>query len=124
MGQRVRRLSSPGGEDTGEGEGQEQRGGEAGGGEKRGERRRQAQLLQIHKELQNVEVILLLCVSPLSSHLHVRLQSLPPLSTGFVQQVDWSDPPRSPFLPCLYKLLVRSVIPSLCLSGPRKSGNF
>lgn len=68
MGQRVRRLSSPGGEDRGEGEGQEDRGGggETGGGEKREERRRQAQLLQIHRELQNVEVIshapLLLCL--------------------------------------------------------------
>lgn len=59
MGQRVRRLSSPGGEERGEGEGQEERGGETGGGERREERRRQAQLLQIHRELQNVEVILL-----------------------------------------------------------------
>ncbi|XP_070782416.1 inositol-trisphosphate 3-kinase B [Enoplosus armatus] len=56
VGQRVRRLSSPGGEERGEGEGQEERGGELGGGEKREERRRQAQLLQIHRELQNVEV--------------------------------------------------------------------
>ncbi|TMS12399.1 Inositol-trisphosphate 3-kinase B [Larimichthys crocea] len=58
VGQRVRRLSSPGGEDRVEGEGQEDRGGggETGGGEKREERRRQAQLLQIHRELQNVEV--------------------------------------------------------------------
>nr|XP_046229118.1 inositol-trisphosphate 3-kinase B isoform X2 [Scatophagus argus]XP_046229119.1 inositol-trisphosphate 3-kinase B isoform X2 [Scatophagus argus] len=55
VGQRVRRLSSPGGEERGEGEGQEERGGET-GGEKREERRRQAQLLQIHKELQNVKV--------------------------------------------------------------------
>lgn len=66
MGQRVRRLSSPGGEERGEGEGQEERGGDTGGGEKREERRRQAQLLQIHRELQNVEVIshvpLLLCL--------------------------------------------------------------
>lgn len=57
MGQRVRRLSSPGCEERGEGEAQEERGGETGGGEKREERRRQAQLLQIHRELQNVEVI-------------------------------------------------------------------
>ncbi|XP_074470891.1 inositol-trisphosphate 3-kinase B-like isoform X2 [Sebastes fasciatus] len=56
VGQRVRRLSSPGGEERGEGEGQEERGGETGGGERREERRRQAQLLQIHRELQNVEV--------------------------------------------------------------------
>ncbi|XP_029902670.1 inositol-trisphosphate 3-kinase B-like [Myripristis murdjan] len=48
VGQRVRRLSSPGGE--------EERGGETLGGERRGEQRRQAQLLQIHRELQNVEV--------------------------------------------------------------------
>lgn len=58
MGQRVRRLSSPGGEDRVEGDRQEERGGEAGGGERREEKRRQAQLLQIHRELQNVEVIL------------------------------------------------------------------
>lgn len=56
MGQRVRRLSSSGGEERGEGDGQEERGGETGGGERREERRRQAQLLQIHRELQNVEV--------------------------------------------------------------------
>ncbi|XP_029352791.1 inositol-trisphosphate 3-kinase B isoform X2 [Echeneis naucrates] len=56
VGQRVRRLSSPGGEERGEGEEQDERGGETGGGEKREERRRQAQLLQIHRELQNVEV--------------------------------------------------------------------
>ncbi|XP_073349375.1 uncharacterized protein itpkb isoform X2 [Pagrus major] len=56
VGQRVRRLSSPGCEERGEGEAQEERGGETGGGEKREERRRQAQLLQIHRELQNVEV--------------------------------------------------------------------
>ncbi|XP_034060253.1 inositol-trisphosphate 3-kinase B isoform X2 [Gymnodraco acuticeps] len=57
VGQRVRRLSSSGGEERGEGEGQEERGGgETGGGEKREDRRRQAQLLQIHRELQNVEV--------------------------------------------------------------------
>lgn len=66
MGQRVRRLSSPGREEKGEGEGQEERGGETGEGERREERRRQAQLLQIHRELQNVEVILhvplLLCL--------------------------------------------------------------
>lgn len=64
MGQRVRRLSSPGGEERGGGEGQEERGGET--GEKREDRRRQAQLLQIHRELQNVEVPLLClagCVS-------------------------------------------------------------
>ncbi|XP_041814890.1 inositol-trisphosphate 3-kinase B isoform X2 [Chelmon rostratus] len=54
VGQRVRRLSSPGGEERGGGEGQEERGGET--GEKREDRRRQAQLLQIHRELQNVEV--------------------------------------------------------------------
>ncbi|KAK1888554.1 UPF0329 protein [Dissostichus eleginoides] len=54
---RVRRLSSSGGEERGEGEGQEERGGgDTGGGEKREDRRRQAQLLQIHRELQNVEV--------------------------------------------------------------------
>lgn len=56
VGQRVRRLSSPGCEERGEGEGQEERGGETGGGERREDRRRQAQLLQIHRELQNVEV--------------------------------------------------------------------
>ncbi|XP_034555922.1 inositol-trisphosphate 3-kinase B isoform X2 [Notolabrus celidotus] len=56
VGQRVRRLSSPGCEERGDGEGQEERGGETGGGERREERRRQAQLLQIHRELQNVEV--------------------------------------------------------------------
>ncbi|XP_044233242.1 inositol-trisphosphate 3-kinase B isoform X1 [Thunnus albacares] len=56
VGQRVRRLSSPGGEESGEGEVQEERGGETGGGERREDRRRQAQLLQIHRELQNVEV--------------------------------------------------------------------
>ncbi|XP_042359162.1 inositol-trisphosphate 3-kinase B isoform X2 [Plectropomus leopardus] len=56
VGQRVRRLSSPGGEERGEGDWQEERGGETGGGERREERRRQAQLLQIHRELQNVEV--------------------------------------------------------------------
>lgn len=53
MGQRVRRLSSSGCEDRGEAEGQEERPGES---ERREERRRQAQLLQIHRELQNVEV--------------------------------------------------------------------
>ncbi|KAM8832690.1 uncharacterized protein AB9W97_003664 isoform 2-T2 [Spinachia spinachia] len=57
VGQRVRRLSSSGGEDRGEGEGREERGGgEAAEGERREERRRQAQQLQIHRELQNVEV--------------------------------------------------------------------
>ncbi|XP_028997954.1 inositol-trisphosphate 3-kinase B [Betta splendens] len=56
VGQRVRRLSSSGGEDRGEGDGQEERGGEAGAAERREEKRRQAQLLQIHRELQNVEV--------------------------------------------------------------------
>ncbi|CAK6962560.1 inositol-trisphosphate 3-kinase B isoform X1 [Scomber scombrus] len=58
VGQRVRRLSSPSGEESGEGEGSEERGGETGGGggERREDRRRQAQLLQIHRELQNVEV--------------------------------------------------------------------
>ncbi|KAM7395607.1 hypothetical protein PAMA_007057 [Pampus argenteus] len=56
VGQRVRRLSSPSGEESGEGEGQEERGGETVGGERREDRRRQAQLLQIHRELQNVEV--------------------------------------------------------------------
>ncbi|XP_034383739.1 inositol-trisphosphate 3-kinase B isoform X2 [Cyclopterus lumpus] len=56
VGQRVRRLSSPGGEERGEGEGQEERAGETAEGERREERRRQAQLLQIHRELQNVEV--------------------------------------------------------------------
>ncbi|KAK7907285.1 hypothetical protein WMY93_015897 [Mugilogobius chulae] len=53
VGQRVRRLSSPGCEDRGEAEGQEERPGES---ENREDRRRQAQLLQIHRELQNVEV--------------------------------------------------------------------
>lgn len=53
MGQRVRRLSSSGCEDRGEAEGQEERPGES---DSREERRRQAQLLQIHRELQNVEV--------------------------------------------------------------------
>ncbi|XP_068433124.1 inositol-trisphosphate 3-kinase B isoform X2 [Clinocottus analis] len=56
VGQRVRRLSSSGGEERGEGEGREERAGEAAEGERREERRRQAQLLQIHRELQNVEV--------------------------------------------------------------------
>lgn len=56
VGQRVRRLSSPGGEEREEGERQEDWGGETAGGERREERRRQAQLLQIHRELQNVEV--------------------------------------------------------------------
>nr|XP_020459476.1 inositol-trisphosphate 3-kinase B isoform X2 [Monopterus albus] len=56
VGRRVRRLSSPGGEGKGEGDGQEESRGETGGGERREERRRQAQLLQIHRELQNVEV--------------------------------------------------------------------
>lgn len=59
MSQRVRRLSAAGGEERGDGDGPEERPGEAGGGEKREERRRQAQLLQLHRELQNVEVILL-----------------------------------------------------------------
>lgn len=59
MGQRVRRLSSSGGEDRGEGEGPEEvGGGETAEGDRREERRRQAQQLQIHRELQNVEVIL------------------------------------------------------------------
>ncbi|XP_026197184.1 inositol-trisphosphate 3-kinase B isoform X2 [Anabas testudineus] len=56
VGQRVRRLSSSGGEGRVEGDGQEERGGETRGGERREEKRRQAQLLQIHRELQNVEV--------------------------------------------------------------------
>lgn len=56
MGQRVRRLSSSSGEDRREGDGQEQREGEAGEVWRREERRRQAQQLQIHRELQNVEV--------------------------------------------------------------------
>lgn len=71
MGQRVRRLSSPGGEDRVDEDGHEERGRETGGGEKREERRRQAQLLQIHRELQNVEVIrpvLFNCVHPHSQH--------------------------------------------------------
>lgn len=55
VGRRVRRLSSPGAEEGGEGDGQAERRGQA-GGERREERRRQAQLLQIHRELQNVEV--------------------------------------------------------------------
>ncbi|KAM3860988.1 inositol-trisphosphate 3-kinase A-like [Diretmus argenteus] len=54
VGQRVRRLSSSGGEEGGGGE--DERGGEKEEGEKRGERRRQVQLLQLHRELQNVEV--------------------------------------------------------------------
>lgn len=58
MGQRVRRLSSPSGEERGGGEG----GGGPEEGEKREERRRQAQLLQIHRELQNVEVIFGFCL--------------------------------------------------------------
>ncbi|XP_072296942.1 inositol-trisphosphate 3-kinase A isoform X2 [Eucyclogobius newberryi] len=53
VGQRVRRLSSPGCEDRWEAEGQEERPAES---ESREDRRRQAQLLQIHRELQNVEV--------------------------------------------------------------------
>lgn len=53
MGQRVRHLS---GEERGEGDGQEESGGEARRGEWREEQRRQAQQLQIHRELQNVEV--------------------------------------------------------------------
>ncbi|XP_061125724.1 inositol-trisphosphate 3-kinase B [Syngnathus typhle] len=53
VGRRVRRLSSPG---TGEEEEDLLAGGGGGGGEKQEERRRQAQLLQINKELQNVEV--------------------------------------------------------------------
>ncbi|CAG5928184.1 unnamed protein product, partial [Menidia menidia] len=48
VGQRVRRLS---GEESGGGDGQAET-----GGERREDRRRQAQLLQIHRELQNVEV--------------------------------------------------------------------
>ncbi|XP_077949805.1 inositol-trisphosphate 3-kinase B isoform X2 [Gasterosteus aculeatus] len=57
VGQRVRRLSSSGGEDRGEGEGPEEvGGGETAEGDRREERRRQAQQLQIHRELQNVEV--------------------------------------------------------------------
>lgn len=54
VGQRVRRLSSSGCEgDRGEAEGHEEHPGES---ESREKRRRQAQLLQIHRELQNVEV--------------------------------------------------------------------
>lgn len=68
MGQRVRRLSSSGGEERGEGDGNEERGGETGGGGRREERRRQAQLLQIHRELQNVEVILHVLFSCVYSH--------------------------------------------------------
>ncbi|KAM9354018.1 inositol-trisphosphate 3-kinase B [Pholidichthys leucotaenia] len=56
VGQRVRRLSSSGCEERGEGDRPEDRGGETGAGERREERRRQVQLLQIHRELQNVEV--------------------------------------------------------------------
>ncbi|XP_069371728.1 inositol-trisphosphate 3-kinase B isoform X2 [Paralichthys olivaceus] len=56
VGQRVRRLSSPSGEESGEGDGLDERGGETGEGGRREERRRQAQLLQISRELQNVEV--------------------------------------------------------------------
>ncbi|XP_023134572.2 inositol-trisphosphate 3-kinase B isoform X2 [Amphiprion ocellaris] len=51
VGQRVRRLSGEEG-----GDGRQERGGEPGGGERREERRRQAQQLQINRELQNVEV--------------------------------------------------------------------
>lgn len=58
VGQRVRRLSSSGCEDRGEAEGEEDWPGELGWPEKRDDQRRQAQLLQIHRELQNVEVIL------------------------------------------------------------------
>lgn len=57
VSQRVRRLSAAGGEERGDGDGLQERGKSA-GEEKREERRRQAQLLQIHRELQNVEVIL------------------------------------------------------------------
>ncbi|XP_036066468.1 inositol-trisphosphate 3-kinase B isoform X2 [Oryzias melastigma] len=53
VGQRVRCLS---GENPGEGGGEEESGGEARREEKREDVRRQAQLEQIHKELQNVEV--------------------------------------------------------------------
>lgn len=56
VGQRVRRLSSSGCEDRGEAEGEEDWPGELGWPEKRDDQRRQAQLLQIHRELQNVEV--------------------------------------------------------------------
>ncbi|CAL8393928.1 unnamed protein product [Arctogadus glacialis] len=56
VGRRVRRLSSPGavGEESEAGDGGAGEEEERGGGEGR---RRQAQLLQIHRELQNVEVI-------------------------------------------------------------------
>lgn len=57
MSQRVRRLSAAGGEERRDGDGPAERG-EVAGEEKREERRRQAQLLQIHRELQNVEVVL------------------------------------------------------------------
>lgn len=57
MSQRVRRLSAAGGEERRDGDGPQERG-EWAGEEKREERRRQAQLLQIHRELQNVEVLL------------------------------------------------------------------
>lgn len=50
----MRRLSAAGGEERRDGDSPEERGADLGGGEKR----RQAQLLQIHRELQNVEVIL------------------------------------------------------------------
>lgn len=57
MSQRVRRLSAAGGEERRDGDGPQERG-ESAGEEKPEERRRQAQLLQIHRELQNVEVVL------------------------------------------------------------------
>ncbi|XP_061785361.1 inositol-trisphosphate 3-kinase A [Nerophis lumbriciformis] len=53
VGQRVRRLSSPGCEERAE---QEELGALGGCGVKQEEKRRQDQLLQIHRELQNVEV--------------------------------------------------------------------
>ncbi|XP_076021376.1 inositol-trisphosphate 3-kinase A-like isoform X2 [Genypterus blacodes] len=57
VGQRVRRLSSPGGEEGCGGDGVEEEEEERGrGAVRREERRRQVQLLQIHRELQNVEV--------------------------------------------------------------------
>ncbi|XP_028253268.1 inositol-trisphosphate 3-kinase B [Parambassis ranga] len=82
VGQRVRRLSSPGGEEGEEGRGKEERGGETWGGERREERRRQAQLLQIHRELQNVEVkgkvgIFEAHISGIRAQVHGELQRSP-----------------------------------------------
>lgn len=98
MGQRVRRLSSPSGEEQGEGgAGQEERGGET-EGEKREERRRQAQLLQIHRELQNVEVtvgflsLLCLLIEMITvCVIHVKLNVTHWKSVGFVANLYLSN---------------------------------